>query len=206
MPTRTKRQKQVLEFITRYIETHGYEPSYQQIAWHLGVRSKAGIGKHIAALESQGLLTRRREDGSFSLEVHGTNSALDSVCKINWLELPDKTSFREDFESEPLFVPLFMLGIYEPEKIFAFRVPNDSMSNKNIVEGDIALIEKRTFVRDGDLIVAIVEKKRAVLKNYYRAGSNIELRPANERYETLRLAPTKIEIQGIFRGLIRPMF
>ncbi len=206
MPTRTKRQKEVFEFITRYIETHGYEPSYQQIAWHLGVRSKAGIAKHIAALESQGLLTRRREDGSFGLEVHGSNSALESVCKIDWLELPDTVTFREIWEDAPLFVPIFMLGIYEPERIFAFRVQNDAMLNKNIIEGDIALIEKRTFVRDSDLIVAIVEKRRVVLKNYFRAGAKIELRPANNRYETIVLPADKIQILGVFRGLIRPLF
>lgn len=206
MPTRTKRQKQVLEFITRYIETHGYEPSYQQIAWHLGVRSKAGIAKHIAALESQGLLSRRREDGSFGLEVRGENSAAESVCKINWLELPDVISARENFENAPLFVPIFMLGGYEAEKICAFRVPDDAMLDKNIVEGDVALIERRNFVRDGDLILAIVEKKRAVLNNYYRAGAKIELRPANERFETIVLPADKIKIEGVFRGLLRPLF
>ena len=206
MPTRTKRQREVLEFITRYIENHGYEPSYQQIAWHLGVRSKAGIAKHIAALESQGLLTRRRENGSFGLEIHGANSALESVCKIDWLELPHNVSFREDFEDAPLFVPIFMLGIYEAENLRAFRVPNDAMLDKNITEGDIALIEKRTFVRDGDLIAAIIEKNRAVLKNYYRTGAKIELRPANNCYETIILPADKIQIQGVFRGLLRPLF
>ena len=60
MPTRTRRQREVLDFIIRYIDGHGYEPSYQLIARELGVSSKAGIAKHIKALEEQGLLRRRR--------------------------------------------------------------------------------------------------------------------------------------------------
>ena len=61
MQTRTRRQKEVLDFITRYIDSHGYEPSYQIIARHIGVSSKAGIAKHIRALEAQGCIARRSE-------------------------------------------------------------------------------------------------------------------------------------------------
>lgn len=206
MQTRTRRQKEVLDFITRYIENHGYEPSYQQIAWHLGVSSKAGIAKHIQALENQGLLSRRRENGSFNLEVCGTDSLSEAVCQIEWLEMPNAINFREDWEDEPLFIAKFLLGQYEPEKIRALRVPNDAMRDKNVLEGDIALIEKRSFVRDGDCVAAILENSRLVLKCFYRVGAFVELRPANERFETIRLTADKIQIQGVFRGLLRPLF
>ena len=46
MQPRTQRQKEILEYIARFIERHGYEPSYAQIARHFGVSSKATIAKH----------------------------------------------------------------------------------------------------------------------------------------------------------------
>jgi len=205
MQPRTRRQKEVLEFITIFIDKHGYEPSYQQIARHLGVASKAGVAKHISALENQGLLARRRENGSFNLEVRPKEAAAEVVCRIEWLEAASDAVYREEWEDEPLYVPKFLLGFLAPEKVFAFRAPNDSMLNKGIYEGDVILIEKRAFVRDGDCIAATIEKKRTVLKNYYRVGAYIELRPANERYDTIRLSADKIEIQGVYRGLLRPM-
>lgn len=205
MQTRTKRQREVLDFITRYIEKHGYEPSYQQIARHLGVRSKAGIAKHIAALEQQGLLTRNRENGVFKIEIRGNASMADAVCKIDWFDFARDSNFHEEWEDAPLFVPRFLIGNNDPEKFFAYCVADNTMREKNIVEGDIALIERRSFVRDGECVVAIVERKRTVLKNYYRAGAYIELRPTNERYEIIRLTADKIEIQGVFRGLLRPL-
>lgn len=205
MQPRTRRQKEVLEFIARFIDTHGYEPSYQQIARHLGVASKAGVAKHISALENQGLLARRRENGSFNLEIRPKESVAEIVCRIEWLEAASDAVYREEWEDEPLYVPRFLLGFLAPEKVFAFRVPNDSMLDKGIYEGDVILIEKRTFVRDGDCIAATIEKKRTVLKNYFRVGAYIELRPANERYDTLRLTADKIEIQGVYRGLLRPL-
>lgn len=205
MQPRTKRQKEVLDFITRYIDKQGYEPSYQQIARYLGVNSKAGVAKHIAALENQGLLARRRENGSFNLEVRPKEAVTEIVCRVEWLAAPNDASYREEWEDEPLFVPKFLLGFRAPEKVFAFRAPNDSMRGKGIYEGDIILIEKRTFVRDGDCIAATIEKKRTVLNHYFRAGAFVELRPANDRYETLRLSADQIEIQGVYRGLLRPL-
>lgn len=206
MQPQTRRQKEVLEFITRYVETHGYKPSYQLIARHLGVSSKAGIARHIESLENQGLLTRRRERGSFNLDLRSTGEASDAVCKINWLAVPQpQNSFVEDWEREPLFIPKFLLGFQPAERLCAFRAPNDSMLEKHICEGDIVLIERRFFARDGDVVVALTDAKRAVLKQYFRQGASIELRPANPAFETIKLPANRVEILGGFHGLLRPL-
>jgi repressor LexA len=208
MQARTRRQKEILSYITEFIENRGYEPSYQQIAKHFQIASKSAIAKHIAALEEQGLIARRRENGSFSLQLNPKKAEKmtnDSVCAIEWLDVPAMDDFDEEFENETLFVPAFLLGRIQPEKVRAFIVPNDAMLEKQICEGDIALIEEKLFPRDGDCIVAVIENNRAVLKNFYRDGAFIELRPSNPDYETLRLAADQVEIKGIYRGLLRPL-
>ena len=204
MQPRTKRQKEVFDYIKQYVEKHGYEPSYQLIARHLKVASKAGIARHIEALEAQGLLTRRRENGSFWLDLRPANTIADAVCEVEWLEIPKSEIFVEDWESQPLFVPKFLLGCQESERLRAFRVTNDAMFDEHICEGDVALIEKRSFARDSDIVAALTNK-RIVLKKFYRDGANVELRPANERYLTIRLPANKVEILGVYRGLIRPL-
>jgi len=204
MQPRTRRQKEVLDFITRYIEKHGYEPSYQQIARHLGVSSKAGIARHIESLEKQGFLTRRREHGAFNLELRSANSISEAVCGIEWLEVPKSNTIIEEWERETLFLPKCLLGFYTAEQLRAFRVQNDAMIEENICEGDVALIEKRAFARDGDIVVALTENKRAVLKHFFRSGAKIELRPANSSFVSIMLPADKITILGIFRGLMRP--
>ena len=85
MQPRTQRQREILDYITRFIERHGYEPSYAQIARHFGVSSKATIAKHIAALESRGLLSRRSEDGTFNLEVKVEDAPSDAICELQLL-------------------------------------------------------------------------------------------------------------------------
>ncbi len=204
MQPRTKRQKEIFDYIKQYIERHGYQPSYQQIARHLNISSKGGIAKHIHALEKQGLLERNYESGSFKLEINPTKSILEVVCEIEWLELPSNENYAENWEKDFLFVPKFLIGHHSPAKIRAFRVLNNAMLEKHILEGDVALIKKTVFARDGDIIVALLEKKRAVLKQFYRSGANVELRPANENYDSIILPADQIEIKGILQSILRP--
>ncbi|MDQ3799509.1 MAG: transcriptional repressor LexA [Acidobacteriota bacterium] len=207
MQPRTRRQREILDFITEFIEERGHIPSYQQIARKFKIASKSAVAKHIAAMEKQGILQRRREDGSFGLALRAENLVNEAVCEVEWLEITGADSgdgFSENWEQEPLFVPKFLLGYYDPERIRAFRVPNDSMLDEHICEGDIALIEKRSFARDGAIVVAKAEA-RVVLKRFYRSGANVELRPANRNYETLRLAADKVSVHGVLHGLLRPL-
>jgi len=204
MQPRTKRQKEVFDYLIQYIENYGHNPSYQQIARHLKLSSKAGIAKHIKALETQGLITRIRENGNFNLELRPPNLIAEAVCEIEWLNAPKADSFVEDWEKETLFVPKFLLGYHSPRDMRAFRAPNDSMLEENICEGDVVLIEKRSFARDGDIVAALTENKRTVLKKFFRVGAKIELRPANQNYLPILLPANKVSVLGIFRSLLRP--
>ena len=205
MQARTKRQKEVFNYIKYYVEKYGSEPSYQLIARELGVRSKAGIARHTQALEAQGLLKRRRENGSFWLDLKEGDALKQAVCEIEWLEFPRPENSVEEWEKEPLFVPRFLLGFQEPERLRAFRVADDAMREKHICEGDIVFVEKRSHARDGTIVVALVGGKQIVLRLFVRVGAYVELRAASGSYETIKLPANKIEIQGIFKGLLRPI-
>jgi repressor LexA len=206
MPTRTRRQREVLDFIIRYIDGHGYEPSYQLIARELGVSSKAGIAKHIKALEEQGLLRRRRENGSFRLDVGRTEMSSPTSFDIEWLEAPVNGYEPQEWESTSFKLPLFMLGDIAPKTLRAYRVTDDSMSGKNICEGDVAIIETRSYLRDGDCAVVTIKRKDTILRQYYREGSRIEMRPANDGYDVLRIPGEHVKIHGVFRCLLRPAY
>jgi DNA-binding MarR family transcriptional regulator len=82
MQPRTQRQREILDYIQRFIERHGYEPSYAQIARHFGVSSKATIAKHIEALERIGYL-RRDDDPADARRkiVRLTERGVDSLVR-----------------------------------------------------------------------------------------------------------------------------
>jgi len=202
MHARTKRQREVLDYITEFVADRGYEPSYQQIARALGVSSKAGIAKHISALEKQGLLLRTRKNGSFSLNLHPKSPVSDLVSAVEWLEIPEAAGGNNP-DDEPIYISKSIVEDISAKPIWAFRVFDDSMIGSQICEDDIALIEERSFARDRDCVVAIVERQEAILHSYHRKGGEIELRPANENFESIILGADKIVILGVMRGLIR---
>ncbi len=205
MQPRTQRQKEILDYITCFIERQGYEPSYAQIARHFGVSSKATIAKHVAALESRGLLSRRNEDGNFNLSVKVEDAPSDAVCELPLLgRIAAGAPIDAIQESEPIIVPRFLLGRVRPERVYALKVSGDSMIDEHICDGDIALIENRTEAHDGEIVVALVEGARATLKRLFRFGTEIELRPANSQVAPIRLPASQVTVQGIFRGLLRP--
>lgn len=201
MTARTRRQREVFDYITNFIERHGYEPSYQQIARHFRVRSKSAIAKHVVALEQQGLLSRRNNNGKFSLNVQPETRLTDAVCEIPLVN--DLLDEYFDLIAEKIFVPRFLLGEVEAHKIFAYRVPSDSMVDEHICAGDIALMEKSVFAHDGETVVALIEHKHPTLERFYNYGDEIELRPANSRLSSVRLPAEFVTIRGTFRGLLR---
>ena len=55
----TKRQREALLFIERFIETNGYSPNFREIAFGLGLKSNASIYRITSALEERGFIARR---------------------------------------------------------------------------------------------------------------------------------------------------
>ena len=199
MQPRTQRQKEIYDYVRRFIERHGYEPSYAQIARHFHISSKATIAKHIEALERRGLLSREHTNGSFGLKVQVEDVPTDATCDVPLLGRVAAG------QTQTVTVPRFLLGRVRPEQVYALKVAGDSMIDEHICDGDIALIENRVEARDGEIVVALVEGQRATLKRLYRFGREVELRPANSQLEPIRVPAYQVQVQGIFRGLLRPV-
>jgi len=206
MLPRTQRQKEILDYITRFLERHGHEPSYAQIARHFGVKSRATIAKHIAALERRGLLMREHEDGSFGLTVKVEDNSSEALCEVRLLgRIAAGVPLDVVEDEERIPVPRFLLGRVRPDRVYALKVKGDSMIDEHICDGDIALIENRTDAKDGEIVVALlVNENQATLKRLFRRGPIVELHPANSQLEPLKVAANQLRVQGIFRGLLRP--
>lgn len=64
----TKKQKELLEFIEKFIVQHGYSPSYREIMSGLDYTSVATVALHVKNLINRGQL-RKRDHSARSLEV-----------------------------------------------------------------------------------------------------------------------------------------
>jgi repressor LexA len=67
---------------------------------------------------------------------------------------------------------------------FAVRVRGDSMSGAGIMDGDLAVIEKLSVVKNGEIAVAVVEDA-VTLKRFYKENSRIRLQAENPEYKPI---------------------
>ena len=193
MLPRTQRQKEVLDYVTRFLAKHGHEPSYAQIARHFGVSSKATIAKHISALEKRGLIKREHEPGRFTLAVRIEDVPADAMCEVPLVgRIAAGAPIDAVEDIEMICVPRFLLGRVRPERIYALRVKGDSMIDEHICDGAIALDESRNEARDGEIVVALVDRARATLKRLFRFGDEVELRPSNAQLEPMLVHASRV--------------
>ncbi len=193
----TDRQQDVLETILQGLEEEGRFPSIREIARSLRLSSPATVFQHLEALESKGYLIRR-----------GRRWALDPRLR------PDRgiPIVGQVAAGAPLTAVEQIEGHLDAETIgirrgrFVVRVVGDSMVGEGILEGDLAVVDPDAPIASGELVVAYVgEDQEVTVKRYVRRRWGVELRPANPRYEPMRIFEDDphFRLAGKVTGIIR---
>jgi len=92
---------------------------------------------------------------------------------------------------------------FEPGAHYMLRVKGNSMIDDGILEGDLAIIRYTNRARKGQTVVAVVDGDEATLKKFEKKGGNVVLTPANKRMKRMVLSARRVEIRGVFVGLLR---
>lgn len=199
----TKRQKEVLDYVTQYIEVHGYAPSYREIAEAFKLGSVATVSDHIETLVAKGLL-KKSDNSARSLQLvnEGDFDEDRSVgLPILGLIAAGQPIQTMSGHTETLEVPPFMVG---KRHSYVLQVKGDSMIEDGIFEGDFVVIQEKEVPSNGEMVVALINGEEATLKRYYKERDHIRLQPANSAYEPIIVKPnTPIKIQGVCIGVIR---
>jgi len=197
----TKRQKLILDYIGSYIETHGYAPSFEEIADSFGYASLATVHEHVSNLERKGYI-RKAYNQSRSIElVRGT--AQPGAVE---LELLGEVAAGQPIEAienrETVLVPPDLLR--KGGENYVLRVVGNSMIEEQIRDGDYVIVNSRPVADDGEMVVALVGGEAATVKKLYReSDGRIRLQPANQQLAPMFFDADEITIQGIVVGVIR---
>jgi len=196
----TRRQKEILDFLNRFIGRKGYAPTIEEIAGHFGLRSLATVHKHLTHLQDKGLI-RRHWNRSRALEL------LPTEVRVRAVELPllGRVAAGSPIEAiqstETIFVPEDMVGRRET---YVLQVKGDSMIEEQIRDGDYVIVENRRSARDGEMVVALLDEENVTLKKMYReGGGKVRLQPANARLKPLVVDQDRLRIQGVVIGVLR---
>jgi len=196
----TKRQKEILDFLTRYLERKGYAPTIEEIGEHFGLRSLATVHKHLTNLQDKGLI-KRAWNRSRALELVPTELTVRAV------ELPllGRVAAGSPIEavqaSETIFVPEDMVGRRET---YVLQVKGESMIDEQIRDGDYVIVENRKTARDGEMVIALLAGDNVTLKKLYReGGGKVRLQPANARMKPIYADQDDVRVQGVVIGVLR---
>ena len=201
----TKRQKEVVDFIARFVEENGYSPSYEEIARGLGLASLATVHKHITALETKNYL-KRGFNQSRSLELGPKYIQDQRRQRPAWIEVPllGRIAAGSPVESVEERSSLNFADFAGSPDTFALEVRGESMIDDHICDGDMILLDRPVEVRDGDIVVALVRGSETTLKRFYREpGEQVRLQPANATLQPIVVPAGDVQIQGRLLAVLR---
>lgn len=204
----TPRQKEVLDFIVENIDRNGFSPSFEELAAGLKLASLATVHKHITALEQKGYLKRRYNE-SRSIEVSETyrrseQERLGHHKTPLSVPLMGRIAAGQPVESLADPVTLDLNDFADDKDTYALEVRGDSMIEDHICSGDYVLVERSANVRDGEIVVALVEGNETTLKRIYRESEGmIRLQPANSAMEPILVPAAHVELQGRVLAVLR---
>ena len=195
----TQRQKQILEYVKKFIKQKGYSPSLEDIRKHFRLSSKSGIHDHLKALEEKGYITRSKNKArSIEIVIRQKPSAAISIPLLGTIAAGEPI---EEIEDPNETITLSQDEISSHAKHYVLRVRGNSMVDDGIYDGDKVVIREQKTADDGETVVAIIDDNQATLKKIYREKKRIRLQPANQ--EMLPIYRKEVEIRGIVIKIIR---
>lgn len=196
-----KRQKQILDYIQQYIQKFGSSPTLQEIARAIGVSSLATVHEHLQTLEKKGVIKR------FKGTVRGLKIIDKKIGeKLRGVELPILGYIAASQPIEPYpeeeaalrVSPTLLTG---QKRAFVLQVRGNSMIDDGILDGDYVVVEEQDKVRNGEIVIALLENGLATLKKYFKEKTRVRLEPANAKMKPI--FAKNVQIQGKVVGVIR---
>jgi repressor LexA len=206
-PVLTDRQRQILDFLTKYVDSHGYPPTVREIGEAVGLASPSTVHAHLANLERAGLL-KRDPTKPRAIELRREPKA-PPAPDVHKLPLVGEVAaggplLAEENVEEYLAVPE---PLSKGGDEFLLRVKGDSMINAGILDGDFAVVRRQDDARNGDIVVALAgddeSTDEATLKRFFKEDGRVRLQPENDALEPILAQHVQIlgKVIGVFREL-----
>jgi repressor LexA len=209
----TNRQREIYEYVTDYVDGHGYPPTVREIGEAVGLASPSTVHAHLANLERAGYL-RRDPTKPRALELVGRGRATPDVGgeagRVRMLPLVGQIAaggplLAEQNVEDHLAVPEPLSSGAGEE--FLLRVKGESMIEAGILPDDYVVVRRQQTAQNGDVVVALAgddeATEEATVKRFFREAGRIRLQPENSALEPLY--PDHVQILGKVTGVFRSL-
>lgn len=197
----TKRQREILTYLSDYSDANGYAPSFEEIADQFEYSSLATVHEHLTNLERKGYIKRSYNE-SRGIEIPPSDVYARAV------HLPLMGTVAAGMPIEAIQVPeTFAVPddlVRKGGNHFVLRVRGNSMVDEQIRDGDYVIVNEKPTADNGEMVIALIDDSSATFKKFYREkDGRIRLQPANETLQPIYVHENDVTIQGVVVGVIR---
>ncbi len=205
MNTLSRKQKEIIDFLQQNQHIFTHPPTLDELCAALGLKSRGSLHRLIQGLiETDLIQPLDRKHPGIRLTEKAKRIARETTQTPNSLRYvgiiaagkPIEAIEDERFMSIPD-------EIKTEKPCYVLKVKGDSMIEEGIYDGDWVVIEQRCHARNGEIVVALVDKAEATLKFIEQYPHETLLIPANSKMGAMRYHPTQVEIQGVLVGQMR---
>ena len=200
----TERQREIWEFLVRYVEAHGYPPTVREIGQEVGLASPSTVHAHLANLERAGML-RRDPTKPRALELlapHRREPAPQPEPDVHRLPLVGQIAAGQPILADQNieeYVPVPQIAGGDQGE-FVLRVKGDSMKNAGIFEDDYVVVRPQKTAANGEIVVAMMEGE-ATVKRFFKEKERVRLQPENDELDPIYARD--VDIVGRVVGVCR---
>jgi repressor LexA len=204
----TKRQKEILTYISDHIDSAGFPPTRNDVSKHFGFRSPNAAESHLRALEHKGVI---RIEAGRSRGISLTPLSAPNLPASNTMRTPlplvgrvaagSPVLAQENIENEYRVDPL----LFSSRPHYLLRVEGNSMLNAGILDGDLLAVHRTPEAQNGQIVVARLDDEVTV-QRFKRKGHQVSLLPENPEFQPIMvdLRRQELVIEGRAVGVIRP--
>lgn len=198
----TKRQKEIVDYITSYIEQFDYSPSFREIGTHFGFTSIGSVNNHIKVLKRKGIL---HSDSRSARSLTVTTTEKPETHEMVRLPLIGNLSAGVPIatfsQSKTLKIP--RIYIKNVEASYLLQVKGDSLIEEAMLDGDIVIVEACGSACQDDTVIALINENDTLVKKYYPDLPYVRLESIHPQVNPIVLRDQHVKIQGIILGVIR---
>lgn len=202
MENLTKKQRLVLNYIKKFMVSHGYPPTIREIGASLNISSSATIHVHLKNLQEKGYIKKDgNKNRALELMVDNEYNTNNDIIKVPLLGNITAGSPIEAIENPDEYFDLPSYLIPKNKDVFTLKVKGESMIEAGIYDKDIIIIERTNVARNGQIVVAMTENNEVTVKTFYKENKHFRLQPENNTMQPIIL--DKVQILGRPIGLYR---
>ena len=190
MARTSNKREQILNFLTQFMNEHGYAPTVREICNAVGLQSTATVHYHLNALRDAGLI-EMDEMKKRAISLPDAQRA-DRIPVVGVVTAGVPILATENIEG---YIP------WDGESgCFVLRVRGDSMIGAGILDGDKVVVRPPPDAENGQIVVALLDDS-ATVKRLKKTGRDVWLMPENPSYEPI--PGNEAKILGRVKALIR---